>query len=227
MGDGDGAAALDLALEERDDAAGRTEDIAEADGAHAGCGRISVRENFFGDALGGTHDAARVGGFIGGDHGELAGMVFRGDGGKCPGAEDVVADDGDGVLFHERDVFEGGGVEDLGGLEFFENFVEEWGVADVAEDGDELSRRVCDCVCRKEFGIDFVEILFGMVEEKHGSDLIVWRWGVTVEENRGAVYIVASWGAAVSSGRALRVKLLPYMLFGELGIEVRSDELLC
>ena len=61
-----------------------------------------------------------------------------------------------------------------------------------------------------------------MVEEKHGSDLIVWRWGVTVEENRGAVYIVASWGAAVSSGRALRVKLRPYML---VGIEIRYDEL--
>ncbi len=138
MGDGDGAAVLDLALEERDDASGGTENISEADGAHAGCGCVEVREDFFGDALGGAHDATRVGGFVGGDHGELAGVVFRGGGGESPGAEDVVADYGDGILFHEGDVFEGGGVEDLSGAIFFKNFVEECDVVDVAEDGDDV-----------------------------------------------------------------------------------------
>src|SRR5580692_8724895 len=104
MGDGDGAAGLDLTLEERDDAAGGTEDISEADGAHAGCGCVEVREDLFGNAFGGAHDAAGVGGFVGGDHGEVAGAIFRGGGGEVPGAEDVVADDGDGILFRQGDV---------------------------------------------------------------------------------------------------------------------------
>ena len=94
----------------------------------------------FGDALGGAHDAARVGGFVGGDHGELARTIFGGGGGEGPGAEDVVADDGDGIFFHQRDVFKGGGVEDLCGAIFFEEVVEERCVVYVAEDGDDLLR---------------------------------------------------------------------------------------
>ena len=67
-----------------------------------------MRDDLFRDALGGAHDAARVDGFVGGDHQELTGAIFEGGGGENGGAENVVGDDRDGILLHERDVFEGG-----------------------------------------------------------------------------------------------------------------------
>jgi len=69
-------------------------------------------------------------------------------------------------------VLEGGGVEDLGGAMDVEKFVEENAVVDVAEDGEDLSLGVC---CGGgEFGIDFIQVLFGVIEQNHGADLIVW-----------------------------------------------------
>ena len=53
------------------------------------------------------------------------------------------------------------------GRYFSKSSCEEWGVVDVAEDGDEL-RRSWMC-CGREFGIYFVEILFGMIEQDHGA----------------------------------------------------------
>src|SRR5579862_2413388 len=145
MGYGDGAAVLDLALEQRDNASGGTQDISETERAHASRGRIEARQDDFGYTLCGAHYAARVGRFVGGDHSELAGATFLGNGGERPGAEDVVADYSDGIFFHQRYVFEGGGVEDLSGTIFFEESVEERGVVDVAEDGNDLGRSGCDC----------------------------------------------------------------------------------
>ena len=54
----------------------------------------------------------------------MAGAIFRGDGGEGQGAEDVVADYGNRIFFHQRDVFEGGGMEDLRGRMLFEEVVE-------------------------------------------------------------------------------------------------------
>src|SRR5579863_5096937 len=120
----------------------------------------------------------RVGGFVGGDHRELIGTIFLGSGGERPGAEDVVADYGDGIFFHQGNVFEGGGVEDLCGAIFFEEIVQQRGIVDVAEDGDDLGRRRRDR--GGDFGVDFVEILFGVIEENHGVGSAVPNWGAAV-----------------------------------------------
>ncbi len=140
-------------------------------------------EDEFGDALGGAHDAARLDCFVGGDHQELAGAMFEGGGGEGRCAEDVVGDDGDGILFHERDVFEGGGVEDFCGAKFLEEVVEEGGVADVAENGDaggDALRLGSTCCGAGKFGVDFVEVLFGEVEEDEGADYVLRSRGATM-----------------------------------------------
>ncbi len=140
-----------------------------------GGGGALAEEDEFGDALGGAHDAARADGFVGGDHQELTGAIFEGGGGENGGAEDVVGDDRDGILLHERDVFEGGGVEDDCRAIFLEDVVEEGGVADVAENGDAGcgALRLGSACCRAaEFGVDFVEILFGEIEKNEKATCI-------------------------------------------------------
>jgi len=94
----------------------------------------------FSHPFGGTHDAAGVGGFVGGDHRELTSAISCG--GRCerPGAEDVVSDCGNGILFHQRDVLEGSGVEDLCGAIFLKDSGEKRRIVDVAENWDVLLR---------------------------------------------------------------------------------------
>ena len=64
-------AVLELALEDRQDAAGRAEDVAEPDrdvrpaGPHGG-----VRDEPLGEALGRAHDARRLDGLVGRDEDE-------------------------------------------------------------------------------------------------------------------------------------------------------------
>jgi hypothetical protein len=82
--------------------------------------------------------------------------------GECVGAEDVVADYGDGIGLHQRDVLESGGVKNAGGTVVVKDFVEERFVGDVSEDGNVWGRRV-ECA---ECGVDFVEVLFGVIEEE-------------------------------------------------------------
>jgi hypothetical protein len=104
----------------------------------------------------------RVDGVVRGDHQELRDFVAERNVGDRVGAEDVVADDRDGIGFHQRDVLESGGVKNAGGAVVVEDFIEKRFVRDVSEDRNVRRRRVeCGECC-----VDFVEILLGMIEEE-------------------------------------------------------------
>ena len=55
---------------------------------------------------------------------------------QSPGAENVVANDGDGVGLHQRHMLERSGMENRAGAVFFQKFVEQSFVGNVAENGN-------------------------------------------------------------------------------------------
>ena len=121
VGNGEGVVVGDLIEEERKNAALGADDVAEPDSGEAGgvlaCDAafgvgVGSEKDELGDALGGSHNAEGVNGLVGGDEDELAGVVRDGGLSEGEGAESVVFYRGEGVLFHERNMLESGGVED-------------------------------------------------------------------------------------------------------------------
>ena len=124
IGDGNRPAVADLLLEDRHDAAGRAQDVAEADHGEPR-GRL-LRERVdvaLGDLLGGPHDAGGTNRLVGGDHDEAQHAVTVGQVGHALGAQHVVSDRLADVRFHQRHVLVGGGVEDDFGAMLLEDLL--------------------------------------------------------------------------------------------------------
>ena len=84
VGNGNRASTCDLFQKQRYDATFRPEDVAEANGRHAG-GRIGHGlQHHLSQSLGGSHDAARVHRFVGGDHDEPLASVRCGRSSRPP-----------------------------------------------------------------------------------------------------------------------------------------------
>src|SRR6202030_1093711 len=69
---------------------------------------------------------------------------------------------GEWIYFHERHVLERRGVEDRVGAMFFQEFIEQNFVRNVAK-----NRNVRGRTTRAQFAVNFVEILLGMVEKQN------------------------------------------------------------
>ena len=128
VGDRHGAAGKDLGLENRDDGAVGSQHVAEPGRDELGMpfdfplgfGLIEALHVDFADPFGAAHDVRGVDGLVRGDHYELPYAVFHGQVGHDPGAEDVVPYALSGVVLHHRNMFVGGGVEDIFGPEIAE-----------------------------------------------------------------------------------------------------------
>jgi len=77
-----------------------------------------------------------------------------------PGAEGIVANRGDGIRFHQWDMLEGGSVINRLRAIALKNLRHQRAVQNISENGC-----VSGFARRRKLPIDFVEILFGMVEE--------------------------------------------------------------
>ena len=181
VGDGDGAASLDLLTEERDNGAVGAQYIAEAGGDELGDGwrAIDLGERSVGaalcdgfveglavnlaDALGAAHDVGGVDGLVGGNHDELLGAILDGEVSDDMGAEDIVLHCHGGVVLHHGDVLIGCGMEDIVGPVVSEELLHAGGVGDRGNDeygvdGGELA---------SHHQPDIVHGCLGLVDEDH------------------------------------------------------------
>ena len=181
MGDGDGAAFLDLLTEQGDDGAIGAEDIAEAGGDELGDGRAAIDLGKGGvgsalcngfveglavdlaDTLGAAHDIGGVDGFVGGDHDELLGAILDGEVGDDMGAEDIVLDCHSGVVLHHGDMLISCGMEDIVGTVLGEELIHAGLVADGGDDGEGLD--IGEAVGHHQS--DIVHRGLGLIDEDH------------------------------------------------------------
>lgn len=164
MGDGDGAAALDLVAEQRHDRSGRAQHVAEAH--HAEYGAVvgpqgESLEDQFGAALAGAHDVRRAHGLVGGDQDAGLDIVLGGGHGHGPGAQHVVAYAGGHVVFHQRHVLVGGGMVDGVDAVFAHDAADQFGVAHAAHVGRQLGGGEA----LAQFMLDGIQRVFGMVQQ--------------------------------------------------------------
>ena len=105
MGDGHGAAGLDLLLKERNDAAVAAQDVAEAHRHEFRPGLpVHHLHHHLAQTLGRTHDVGGVHGLVCGNLHEPLDTVLRGGLRQLVGADDVIFDGLVGAFLHQRDV---------------------------------------------------------------------------------------------------------------------------
>ncbi len=132
VGHGHGAAARDLLLEERHDAAGAAEHVAEADRGEAGARpRRVVLQEELGHPLGGAHHARGVHRLVRRDEHEALHPQPVGRPHEVQAAGHVVLDGLLRGVLHERHVLVGGGVDDVVRTVLGEELLDARGVADV------------------------------------------------------------------------------------------------
>ena len=170
MGQRDRSAAGNLLGKERNDRAGRSQNIAEpnhgkACGAGAGC---EILHDHFGKAFGGAHHADGAHGLVGGDKDEAldARVPCR----LChgAGADDIVAHPLDGVGFDHGHVFVGGGVQHDFHLARAHEHVDEGFFADRAQNGG-YPHLGCKAA---QFALDLEQGMFGMIKQDQVSGII-------------------------------------------------------
>ena len=172
--DGHRAAVLDLAAEDRHDAARRGEHVAEADGDEARLGMTVTRrlDDPFGHRLRGAHHRARVDRLVGRDEHEALGAGDRRGLGGDPGRDRVVAHGLERIGLHQRDVLVGGGVEYDIGLEALHHLEHALGLLAVRE--HRLDAR--EVPLAEHLAVDREEVVLGVVEKHeqarpHARDL--------------------------------------------------------
>lgn len=158
MGNGDVDSLRDLFFEERDNAALRAVDVAEAYGFDLRGGTIESQSGQIGDSFGSAHDAGGVGGFICGDEDELLAAVTNSGLREGKGSDRIVFERRERMQLHERDMLERGGMKDDVRMVEFENLFERSYVADVREDGR---------VGRRELTVDAIKSLFGGFKQQN------------------------------------------------------------
>ena len=160
--DGDGAAGLDLLLEQGDDGAVGAQDVAEADGHEL---RLALPvhhlHHHLAQTLAGTHDVGGVHGLVGGDQHEPLDAVGRGGLGHLVGAEDVVLDGLVGAVLHQGDMLVGRGVEDQLRSVGIQHIVHAGGVPDGADEGHQIQVGITPL----ELHLDVVGVVLVDVED--------------------------------------------------------------
>ena len=113
VGDGDGTAVCDLALEERNHGTGRAQDIAEAGGAvlHAAAAAGGL-DDHLAHPLGGAHDIGGIHRLVGGHHHEALGLIDLTELHQIFRAEDIVINGLHAVMLHEGHMLMGCRVDD-------------------------------------------------------------------------------------------------------------------
>src|SRR2546430_7558033 len=101
--------------------------------ANSAAGGPHAKDGKLGQALGCTHNAARLRGFVRGNEQELRYVVFGGEAREIPGDQRVVANRREWIRFHERNMLERGGVINNRRLIFFEQRGEKLAISSVAK----------------------------------------------------------------------------------------------
>src|SRR5271157_3394389 len=167
--DGHRLPAADLLLEQRDNAAVGSQDVAEPDRDQAGGASLSQGLHIhLGYTLACAHDARRTNGLVGGYHDE------RSDTGtdrlidQRPGAEDIILDCLARIGFHQRHMLVGGCVENHVGPVFSESGAKAGRIRDRSDQGNHLGVRG-QCV---EFSLEVEQTVLAMVEQNEPSGLV-------------------------------------------------------
>ena len=143
MGDGHGAAGLDLLLKKRDDAAVAAQNITEAHRHEFRFGLpVHHLYHHLAQTLGRTHDVGGVDGLVGGYLHKPLDAVLRGGLRQLVGADDVVLDGLVGAFLHQRDVLMGRSVEHKLRPVSFHHMVQPDGVTDRADDDLQIQFRM-------------------------------------------------------------------------------------
>ena len=143
MGDGHGAAGLDLLLKERNDAAVAAQDIPEAHRHEFRFGLpVHHLHHHLAQALGRAHDVGGVDGLVGGYLHEPLDAVLRGGFRQLVGADDVVLDGLVGAFLHQRDVLVCRSVEHKLRPVGFHHMVQPDGITDRANDNLQIQLRM-------------------------------------------------------------------------------------
>src|SRR5688572_9022804 len=162
MGHRHGAAALDLLLEQRDDAAAGLQYVAEAHGqVLGGAGPVQALEQQLRHALGAAHHAQRLHGLVGRDEHEHLGAVLAGKVGHHLRAEHVRLERLDGIALHHRDVLVRGRMKNRVRRGLLEDSADALLVHDVADDRLDLELRVRPA----KLLVDHVEALLVLLVE--------------------------------------------------------------
>lgn len=132
------SALSNLLKKQRKDTALRSEHIAQAHNLHAGR-RPETEKQEFGDALGGSHDAARLDCLVRGHQDKLVHMARDGGMRQSAGTEHIVFDGREGILFHQRNMLQSCGMEDNLGLIPGHCMIEDLRIADAAQKGNMFS----------------------------------------------------------------------------------------
>ena len=152
IGDRDRAATPNLAGKDFSHTIARGEHVAKAENSSAGS-----EDNQLGNALGCAHDGCRLNSLVRREKNE-AGTNRSGGAGEDFCGEDVVGDGGERVLFHERNVLEGGGMEDEARGVDGEDVFKQRGIAGTAEE-------VRNGWGLRDFGGEGEEIAFGSFQQ--------------------------------------------------------------
>src|SRR6266568_4767710 len=141
VGDGEGSARRELLVEQREDAAVRAQDVAEAHDAEIGA-RVPVHRQLEDDALRhpfrGTEDARRVHGLVGRDEDEPSDAVARGATRRAERSHHIVPHAFQYVGLEHRHVLVGGGVEHVVRPARLEDLLEPIRVGNARERGDDV-----------------------------------------------------------------------------------------
>src|SRR5271157_5246552 len=166
--DGHRLPAADLLLEQWDNAAIRSQDVAEPDRDQAAGASLSLGLHIhLSQTLACAHDARRMHGLVGGYHDKRLDtgtdrLIYQG-----PGPEDVILDCLTRIGFHQRHMFVGGCVENHVGPEFSESGAKARRVPDRSDQGNYFSVGG-QCV---EFPLEVEKTVLAMVEQNEPSGL--------------------------------------------------------
>ena len=161
--DGHRAALLDLGAEDRHDAAGRAQDVAEphAHEPRRGVALAGGSDDPLGHRLRGAHDGVRVDRLVGGHEDEPRDPNGRGRLGRDLGRHGVVADRLERVRLHQAYVLVGGGVEDDLRAEALHDLQHPVALLAVREDG----LAPAEVLLLGHLALDLEEVVLGVVEQ--------------------------------------------------------------
>ena len=172
MGDGDGAAGLDLLFKDGNDAAVAAQDVAETGGDELGLafhlavflGLVEALDIDFADTFAAAHHIGGIHGLVGGNHHEFPDSVLHRHVGHHLCRIHIVQHCLGGVVLHHGHVLVGRGMENVVGFEATEVEVHAGTVADRGDNGLHLDIRVI----LGHLQTHVVLRGFSLVDEHHG-----------------------------------------------------------
>ena len=126
-----------------------------------------------GDALGSSHDIGRVDGLVGRNHHELLHAVFDGQVGHEFGAKHIDKYSLVCVLFHERHMLVGGGMEHHLRTVHFEHLSHAYRVFHVGDDKGHLVAHLLEISCVVHLELEVVHRRLGLVEHDEFGRVVV------------------------------------------------------